>query len=59
MAETIIKDARKDLITNYPVALYEGESVEEVNKPAQSMKFAEPLTVELLEKHQEFFNNSK
>ena len=28
MAETIIKDARKDLITNYPVALYKGETVE-------------------------------
>lgn len=59
MAETIIKDGRKDLITNYPVALYEGESVEEDNKPAQSMKFSEPLTVELLEKHQEFFSKSK
>ncbi|MED5020397.1 extracellular solute-binding protein [Paenibacillus chibensis] len=59
MAETIIKDARKDLISNYPVALYQGETVEDVNKPAQSMKFAEPLTVELLKEHQDFFNSAK
>ncbi len=59
MAETIIKDARKDLITNYPVALYQGETVEDINKPAKSMKFAKPLTVELLEEHQKFFNDAK
>ena len=46
MAETIVKDARKDLIVNYPVALYEGETVDEVNKPAYSMTFEKPLTVE-------------
>ena len=59
MAETIVKDARKDLIVNYPVALYEGETVDEVNKPAYSMTFEKPLTVELLEEHQQFFNGSK
>lgn len=59
MAETIVKDARKDLIANYPVALYEGETVDEVNKPAYSMTFEKPLTVELLEEHQQFFNGSK
>lgn len=59
MAETIIKDARKDLIANYPVALYKGETVEDINKPAKSMKFAQPLTVELLKEHQEFFKNAQ
>ncbi|MGG3280206.1 extracellular solute-binding protein [Paenibacillus solani] len=59
MAEIIVKDARKDLIMNYPVALYKGESVDEVNKPAYSMTFEKPLTVELLEEHQQFFNGSK
>ncbi|WP_234032866.1 extracellular solute-binding protein [Paenibacillus faecalis] len=59
MAETIIQDARKDLIVNYPVALYEGETVDEVNKPAYSMTFNKALTVELLEEHQQFFNGSK
>ena len=59
MAETIIKDARKDLIVNYPVALYKGETVDEANKPAHAMTFEKPLTVELLEEHQQFFNGSK
>lgn len=59
MAETIIKDARKDLITNYPVALYEGETVSDVHKPKHSMKFEKPLTVELLEQHQKLFNEAK
>jgi len=59
MAEVIIKDSRKDLITNYPVALYEGETVSDIHKPAHTMNFAQPLTVELLEKHQEIFNGAK
>ncbi len=59
MAEIIIKDARKDLLTYYPVALYEGETVSDTNKLAHSMKFEKPLTVELLEQHQQFFNSAK
>lgn len=59
MAETISKDARKDLITNYPVALYKGESTDAVNKPAKPMKFDQPLTVELLKEHQQFFKDAK
>ncbi|MEH7308916.1 extracellular solute-binding protein [Neobacillus drentensis] len=59
MAEVIIKDARKDLITNYPVALYKGETVSDIHKPAHSMKFEKPLTVDLLEEHQQFFNSAK
>ena len=59
MAETIIKDARKELLTYYPVALYEGETVSDIHKPAHSMKFEKPLTVELLEQHQQFFNSAK
>lgn len=59
MAEIIIQDARKDLVTHYPVALYEGENVEDMNKPAHSMKFEQPLTVELLQQHQEFFKAAK
>lgn len=59
MAEIISKDARKDLITHYPVALYEGETVTDMNKPAHSLKFEQPLTVELLQQHQEFFKLAK
>ena len=59
MAEVIIKDARKDLIKNYPVALYKGETVSNEHKPAHSMKFSQPLTVKLLEEHQQLFNAAK
>lgn len=59
MAETIIKHARKELITNYPVALYNKETVDDINKLGNPRNFAKPLTVELLKEHQEFFNNAK
>jgi len=59
MAEVIIKEGREELLTYYPVALYEGETIDDNNKPAHSMKYHEPLTVELLEQHQEFFNAAK
>ena len=59
MAEVITKDAREELLTYYPVALYEGETVDDAHKPAHSMIFDQPLNVELLEQHQEFFNSAK
>lgn len=59
MAEVIITKARPELIKNYPVALYEGETVNDINKPKNSKKFEKPLTVELLEKHQQFFKDAK
>ncbi|WP_062109836.1 extracellular solute-binding protein [Bacillus niameyensis] len=59
MAEVIIQDGREELITHYPVPLYEGESVSDIYKPAHTMSFEKPLTVELLKQHQEFFNAAK
>lgn len=59
MAKVIATDARKELIKYYPVALYEGENVNDINKPANSKKFDKPLTVELLQEHQEFFKSAK
>lgn len=59
MAKVIAINARQEFIKNYPVALYEGESVTDLNRPAFSKKFNEPLTVELLQKHQEFFKSAK
>ena len=59
MAEAIIKDARQELLTYYPVALYEGETIEDIHKPAHTKKFESPLTVELLEQHQQLFNEAK
>ncbi|WP_368654102.1 extracellular solute-binding protein [Ornithinibacillus sp. 4-3] len=59
MAEVLMNDSRAKMIDFYPVALYEGESVDSVFEPAYSKSFPEPLTVELLEKHQAFFNAAK
>jgi len=59
MAKVIITKARPELIKNYPVALYQGEKVTDLNKPGNPKIFALPLTVELLEKHQEFFKGAK
>ena len=59
MAKIIITKARAELIKTYPVALYKGETITDLNKPSHSKKFAEPLTVELLQKHIDFFNAAK
>ncbi len=55
MAKTIIEKGRPELIKYYPVALYQGEAVTAINKPANPKTFAQPLTVELLAQHQKFF----
>ena len=59
MAEVIIREARTDLLTYYPVPLYEGESIDAIYQPAYAMIFAKPLTVALLEQHQKFFSAAK
>ena len=52
MAQCIVENSREGLLQYYPVALYEGETVSSENEMANAKKFAEPLTVELLEQHQ-------
>ncbi|MFD1064795.1 extracellular solute-binding protein [Oceanobacillus locisalsi] len=59
MAEVISTDAREELLTYYPVALYEGETVDDTHEPAHAKTFDQTLSVELLEQHQEFFNSAK
>ena len=59
MAKVIATKARPELIKYYPVILYEGETVNDVNRPTNPKKFDTALTVELLEKHQEFFKAAK
>nr|WP_320146978.1 extracellular solute-binding protein [uncultured Anaeromusa sp.] len=54
MAKVIISNARADLLKDYPVVLYQGETVADVNKPGNSKVFSKPLTVELLTEHQNF-----
>lgn len=52
MADCIINKGRSGLIKTYPTPLYEGESADSENKSQNPKVFSEPLTVELLEKHQ-------
>ena len=59
MAECIIKNARADIIKDYPVALYEGESVDKENQATNSKVFGETLTTELLRSHQELSESCK
>ena len=59
MAECIIKNGREELQQTYPLAIYEGETNDSENLSAYPMVFPEPLTVELLEKHQQISENAK
>ena len=52
MAECIIKNGRAQLLENYPIPLYDGESVDASEKSGNPKKFAEKLTFDLLKQHQ-------
>lgn len=58
VVEIIIKHGRAELLKFYPVALYEGETVSAENKPANPQIYKEPLTVELLQKHQKMVKDA-
>lgn len=51
MVQCIVEKGRESLMEYYPVPLYEGETADSSAIAANSKVFAEPLTVELLEKH--------
>lgn len=59
MAECIIKNGRTDLLKTYPIPLYNNESADVNNSSGNPKKFNEPLTVDLLKKHQEFSDTCK
>ncbi|MEG0258872.1 MAG: extracellular solute-binding protein [Lysinibacillus sp.] len=59
IAKVIATEARTDLLEQYPVALYEGEQVNDEHIPAYLKRWETTLTVDLLEKHQAFFNKAK
>ena len=59
MAECIITKGRSELQKYYPNAIYEGETTDAANSSAYPKTFPEPLTVELLEKHQELSESCK
>ena len=52
MAQCIIENGREELQSYYPLALYNGEKTDADNRSANPKVFSEPLTVDLLEKHQ-------
>lgn len=59
MAECIIENARGGLQATYPNPIYVGEPEDAANKSAYPRVFGEPLTVELLQKHQELSDSCK
>ena len=59
MAECIIKNGRKQLLSDYPIPLYKGESVSEADKSGNPKQFKEKLTVDLLKKHQQLSEECK
>lgn len=59
MAECIIENGRAQLQETYPNPLYEGETADAANQSAYPRTFAEPLTFELFEKHQQLSESVK
>ena len=59
MVQCIIENGRVDLMTYYPVPLYEGETADSNAISANSKTFPEALTVELLEKHRNLSEECK
>ena len=59
MAQCIIEKGREELITYYPIPLYEGETADSENQSGNPKVFPEKLTVDLLEKHQELSESCK
>lgn len=59
MAECIITKGRSELQSYYPNAIYAGETTNPENSSAYPKTFPEPLTVELLKKHEELSESCK
>lgn len=59
MVQCIIENGRTDLMTYYPVPLYESETADSNAISSNSKTFTEALTVELLEKHRALSESCK
>lgn len=59
MVQCIIENGREGLMEYYPVPLYEGETADSSAISANSKVFAEPLTVDLLERHRALSESCK
>jgi iron(III) transport system substrate-binding protein len=46
MAKIIVTKSRPELIKNYPVELYTGETIDKLNKPGNPKKFESPLILQ-------------
>jgi iron(III) transport system permease protein len=59
MSECIVKNARGEISSTYQNVLYKGEEIDSNIAAKYPKSYKEKLTVELLEKHKKFFENSK
>ncbi|MEG0379063.1 MAG: ABC transporter substrate-binding protein, partial [Eubacterium sp.] len=59
IAECIVKMGRPELIKTYPVPLYKGEINNQTAETVHSKTFSQPLTVDLLQTHQDFSERCK
>lgn len=59
MTQCIIENARQELLTYYPIALYEGEKTDAANASGNPKVFPEKLTVDLLKEHQKLSESCK
>ena len=59
MLKTMIEKGRADLIKDYPVPIYKGETVASENLVPNGKVFAESLTAELFTKHREISESAK
>ena len=59
MAQCMVENAREELLESYPNPLYEGEEADPQNQSAYPKTFAEPLTLELFQAHQQLSENAK
>ena len=59
MTQCIVEKARPGLLDIYPVALFEGETVDKENQLGNAKTFKEKLTVDLLEQHQAISESAK
>lgn len=59
IAECIILNARKYIINDYPVILYDRESISSENMASNPKDFEQPLTTDLLKQHQAISESCK
>lgn len=59
MAKCIIEKGRAELLKTYPNPIYENEKADPANQSAYPKTFKEPLTVDLLKKHQKLSEECK